>query len=187
MYQKSRDGERTLEGRLWENIRGRCDPDGALQRANPSYIGCTMSPAFSDFQRFAVWANAQVGFGARDAAGKLWNLDKDFIVRGNKVYAEDTCAFLPTRLNTLFVSRKKVRGSYPVGVTWCKRKLKFRAVCSDGVTYRHLGYFETPEAAFQMYKTFKEALAKQLAEKYKGQVDQRVYDALVAYEVDIND
>jgi len=52
---------------------------------------------------------------------------------------------------------------------------------------KHLGYFTTPEEAFQVYKLAKEAQIKAVAEKWKHLLDERVYLALMAYEANIND
>jgi hypothetical protein len=52
---------------------------------------------------------------------------------------------------------------------------------------KHLGRFNTPEEAFQVYRTAKEAQIKVVAEKWKDQLDDRVYHALINYTVDIDD
>ena len=41
--------------------------------------------------------------------------------------------------------------------------------------------------AFYAYKTVKEAYTKEVAEKWKDQIDPRAYEALMKYKVDIND
>ena len=51
----------------------------------------------------------------------------------------------------------------------------------------HLGYFSKPDEAFNVYKQAKEDYIKEVAELYKDQIDIRVYEALMKYEVDIND
>ena len=51
----------------------------------------------------------------------------------------------------------------------------------------YLGLFDTPEKAFQAYKIAKENYLKELAEKYKSQIDPRAYDALMNYQVEITD
>ena len=50
-----------------------------------------------------------------------------------------------------------------------------------------LGYFSTPEEAFYTYKTAKELYIKDIANKWKDQVDPRVYEALMNYQVEITD
>ena len=68
-----------------------------------------------------------------------------------------------------------------------KKGNNFRARCSADGTEKYLGTFNTPELAFNAYKTFKEAHIKELAEKHKDTISQRAYLALMNYEVHIND
>ena len=53
----------------------------------------------------------------------------------------------------------------------------------------HLGFFDTPEEAFQAYKSAKEQYVKELATQYfqEGKITQRVYQALMEYQVEITD
>ena len=50
-----------------------------------------------------------------------------------------------------------------------------------------LGYFNTEIEAFNAYKKAKESFVKEQAEKWKGKIDERAYDALMNYEVEIDD
>ena len=43
-------------------------------------------------------------------------LDKDILIKGNKIYSQDTCIFVPKAINSLFTNRKRFRGEYPIGV-----------------------------------------------------------------------
>ena len=52
---------------------------------------------------------------------------------------------------------------------------------------KYLGAFNTPEEAFYTYKEAKEKHIKELAFKYKDQIDPRVYNALMSWEVYIDD
>lgn len=56
-----------------------------------------------------------------------------------------------------------------------------------GGATKYLGTFKTPEQAFQAYKHAKENHIKLLAEKYRGQIDPRAYEALLNYKVEITD
>ena len=81
---------------------------------------------------------------------------------------------------------KKNKGNYPVGVS--KHNQYFKAQLSTGNSNRTLlGYFKTPEEAFEAYKKAKENHIKFKAEEYKDTLDPIVFDALIKYEVDIND
>lgn len=52
---------------------------------------------------------------------------------------------------------------------------------------KNLGRFDTPDEAFSVYKRFKEALIKEIADEHKEQLDSRAYYALLSYKVEIND
>ena len=51
----------------------------------------------------------------------------------------------------------------------------------------HLGLFNTELEAFNAYKTAKEIYIKELANKWEGKIDERAYNALMNYEVEITD
>ena len=51
----------------------------------------------------------------------------------------------------------------------------------------YLGYFKTELEAFNAYKEAKESFIKEQAEKWKSQIDERAYFALMNYEVHIDD
>ena len=171
---------------IWFGLLYRCTEDYWINK--PAYIGTSCSKNFACYPFFYDWCQTQVGFNSKDENGRSWHLDKDILVKGNKIYSEDTCCFVPHRINALFTKRGASRGENPVGVTWKKSNNKFVANCNNGSgKYAHLGCFQTKEEAFQAYKTFKEALIKEVANEYKEQLDSRVYESLLNYKVDIND
>lgn len=56
-----------------------------------------------------------------------WALDKDILVKGNKIYSPETCCFVPQEINNLFTKRKSCRGTLPIGVKYIKENKKFSA------------------------------------------------------------
>ena len=66
---------------------------------------------------------------------------------------------------------------------------KFRAYVSQGkgLPIKHLGLFENKLEAFSAYKQAKEDYLKELADKWKDQIDPRIYQALNRYQVEITD
>lgn len=162
---------------LWKNMLKRCYSEVSFKKS-PSYEQCLTSETFNHYQQFKTWCNQQLGFGNTG-----WELDKDILVKGNKVYSEDTCCFVPKEINLLLVKHDKGRGNYSLGVDYHKSRKQFRARCSD----KHLGWFNTEIEAFNAYKTAKEDYIKSLANKWKDQIDPKVYEALMKYEVEITD
>ena len=48
-------------------------------------------------------------------------------------------------------------------------------------------YFKTELEAFNAYKEAKESFVKEQANKWKGKIDERAYQALINYTVEITD
>lgn len=85
------------------------------------------------------------------------------------------------------VKRSDFRGVDPVGVHFSSLKGKYKAQLSCSGKNTTLGTFTKPEEAFQAYKVAKESYIKEVAEIWKDRIDEKVYDALLGYEVDIED
>lgn len=172
---------------LWKSLLQRV-LDNKYQEDRPTYKGVTMDDEWLNFQNFAAWCDTQEFFNAKDTRGKPYQLDKDILVKGNKVYSPETCCFVPTQINGVLVSCKAKRGGNPVGVSYSKSKKKFVA----HITFRdskrkHLGCFEDPNEAFKVYKRVKEGHIKSLAGKWKGKIDGKVYEALLQWKIEITD
>lgn len=178
-YPTKINGKQTKEYIIWYNMLNRVYSKTHLEK-RPTYVGCCISNTFRYYHLFHVWCQTQIGF---NTVG--YDLDKDLLIKGNKQYSEDTCVFIPKEINLLLITRKLNRGIYPIGVT--KSGSKFQAQCNLVGKRIYLGTFDTPELAFQAYKTFKEAYIKEQAELYKDSIDPRAYLALLNYEVSIDD
>lgn len=175
------------EYRLWEGMLFRCYNKKSRTK-NPSYENVEVCEDWLNFQNFAEWCHNQDFFTGKDIEGRSYQLDKDILVKGNKIYSPENCCFVPQEVNAFLTSRKSCRGKYPVGVQFEKETGRFRALMSGGTgKTKHLGRFSTPEEAFLKYKFVKEGLFKELAGKWKGKIDDRVYQALSNYSVDITD
>lgn len=180
---KSRDenGKPTKCYKTWINMLKRCY-DSKFQEKHPTYKGCTVCPEWHNFQVFAEWYYSHV----YEVGNERMSLDKDILKKGNKVYSPDTCVFVPQFINTLFTKSNKTRGKYPLGVT--KNGNNFQAQLNKGNgKHIYLGTYTTANEAFQAYKMAKEKYIKEVAEEYKLLIPHELYQAMVAYEVDIND
>lgn len=174
------------EYKLWDAMLSRVE----RLEDNPSYKDVEVHPLWCNFQLFAQWSNSQKNFNSKDGMGRHYHLDKDILVRGSRLYSPETCCFVPQEINKLILDNKHRRGDNPVGVIYCKRDKKYIAQIRDGSVTRkpkRLGYFDNPLDAFLVYKEAKEARIKEVAEKWKGRVDDKVYKALINWEVNIDD
>ena len=181
-YPSKINGVKTKEYTLWCNMLKRCYSDNS-KKEYPTYEGCEVSDNFKSYEYFYEWCINQIGF---DNEG--WHLDKDLLNKGNKVYSEYTCVFIPSEINSLLVKREALRGEHFIGVCWNKTSKAFMAQVSKGKgKSERLGLFNTEIEAFNAYKQAKESFIKEQAEKWKGEIDERAYEALMNYTVNLKD
>ena len=185
-YPSRVNGVQTKECALWTSMLERCYSD-AFKKKRPTYEGCKVSDNFKSYEYFYEWCNKQIGFG-NDGNGNPFQLDKDLLVKGNKVYSENTCVFIPSEINSLLIKCTASRGEHLIGVYWSKTANAFVArVSRNKGGSEHLGLFNTEIEAFNAYKQAKENYIKELANKWKDQIDPRAYEALMNYKVEITD
>ncbi len=174
-------GKLIMEYQLWKGVLQRCFDEKYKQKC-PAYEGVTCSKEWLSMTKFIEDVSQMEGFGLSG-----WALDKDILVKGNKLYSKDNCCFVPQEVNNLLIKRDNSRGEYPVGVCFHKASGKFVSQLNINGKVKHLGYFPTPIEAFQAYKTTKEAQIKFVAHKWKHLLDERIFQALMSYEVAIDD
>lgn len=169
-------GSKTKTYQTWKGMMNRCYDAKELLKC-PTYIGCSVTEHWHNFQNFAPWFEENYS--------KEYTLDKDILLKGNKIYGSETCCFVPQEINKLFTKRQNKRGCLPIGVTALKNRYVAQIQASNKQI--HIGCFSTPEEAFQAYKVAKEAHIKEMAEIWKDRIFPKVYEALYNYKVEITD
>lgn len=164
---------------VWSAMLFRATPKNIEK--NPTYIGTWVDPEFHYFSKFAKWAMQQIGSNATG-----YQMDKDLLVKGNRVYSPSTCVFLPKAVNVMLTRNNAGRGTLPIGVIRTRHGRFMARAKIDGKDI-YFGTFPMPGDAFAAYKVAKEAQIKRVAERYRDQIDPRAYAALLAYQVEITD
>lgn len=164
---------------LWRNMLERCY--GSRYKDNKAYEGCTVDKDWHNYQNFAKFYYNNF----YEVDGERMELDKDISVKGNKIYSNDTCIFVPQRVNSLLIKQRKKNNELPIGVN--TDGSRFYAYITIEKKRRGLGGYATPEEAFQAYKAAKEEYIQKVALEYKYKIPARLFVALMNYEVDIND
>ena len=186
-YKKSKNGKMTKCYSTWHNMLMRCY-DKDFQEKNSTYKGCKVCDEWLNFQNFAEWYYKNY----YEIEGKIMNLDKDILIKGNKIYSPKTCIFVPNDINVLFVKKNKSRGKDPIGVHEHKRDNIYEVNCNncDGKQI-YLGRFKTKIEAFKIYKSFKENIIKKTIDKYENIIPEPYYSrlktAMYNYKVEITD
>lgn len=150
--------------RAWKNMLDRCYSNRPSKHRS-TYFGCTVCPEWHRFSAFRRWMKAQ------NWQGK--HLDKDILVKNNRVYSPETCAFVSRQLNNFLTHSAKAS----VGVSWNLGREKFQAYCSNPLTGKpdFLGWFTCSEEAHGAWRRRKNELACQFADL---ETDARLVNAL---------
>ena len=85
----------------WRALLLRCY-DSKMHDKHPSYRDCRVCDDWLVFSKFREWMKSQNWEGN--------SLDKDLLVRGNKLYSPETCLFIPQSLNAM------INGNLTTGV-----------------------------------------------------------------------
>jgi len=171
-------GESLISKEKWRSLISRCYNKNISY--NPTYKDVIVCDDWKCFQNFAKWFNEN--YNSELMQG--WHLDKDILAKGNKVYSPETCCFVPVEINSLFKKCNK-RGDLPRGVK--KVNTVFVAQITKNSNTINLGTFNTPEEAFQAYKTAKEQHIREVADEWKPFIKPEVYETMYNWIVEIID
>lgn len=149
------NGRATPAYDTWTHMLGRCYSP-KYHRSHPTYIGCSVCHDWLLFSNFRRWFdnNYIEGFA----------LDKDILIKNNKIYSPDACRFVPHHLNNLLLDRGRDRGRLPLGVTEIKSKRRtptYEGLCRDGQGHRLRKTFKTVEDAVNWYANTKTKIIKE--------------------------
>lgn len=168
----------------WAAMIQRCYSDKSSDKSKlKSYRGVVVCDDWLNFSSFAKWYKSQRNYDKTD-----WHIDKDLLSGGKgKVYSPETCVLLPLEINLNIKQRRVNQTKYGRGVV--KYGCKYVArMARDGYKSDRLnevlGTFSTPQEAALCYKTHKESFVKELAERWKDELDTAAYSALLAWEVE---
>lgn len=161
---------------VWKSMIRRCYSTKSFLK-HPSYIDCTVDKSWHCFQVFAEW------YKSHEYYGLSYHLDKDILVKGNKVYSPETCLMIPLELNALTVNNGNCKTSYPVGVHYNESKGLYESQLSINNNLSYLGAFESIYEASQSYILAKESHVKEKAIEWKDRIDSRAFEALMAWTV----
>lgn len=170
----SLNGKDTKVYKLWASVICRTYHEYSLNKF-PTYRDVEICDEWLCFQNFADWCfnNPFYDLG--------YCLDKDFLSDSNKVYSPNTCCFIPHEVNTLFLNSDCNKNGLPTGVT--ERGGKYRAKIGRRGKKSDLGTYDTVEDAYKAYVEAKESYVKEVAYRWKGKIDDRVFKKLMAWKI----
>jgi hypothetical protein len=159
---------------VWYSMIHRCYDSDCKE--HKYYKDCIVCDEWLSFKNFERWFMENYIEG--------YQLDKDILVKENRVYSPETCCFVPQEINKVIITkktRKNKQNKLPLGVYFDKQMNKYASV---GVTNSRK-LFNTPNEANEYYKNKKAQHLKDIALKYYklGKISEKVYNALNNFKV----
>lgn len=158
----------------WRQMFKRCY--GEAQES--AYSGCEVCVEWYDYQTFAKWFTAHYW---EDAQYRM-QVDKDWLVSGNKVYSPDRCEIVPSIINACLLRQKKTKYyTNALNIDYTASG-KYSPILSKYGRPVYLGLFDTIDEATAVYKAEKVSYVRELANRYKENLSARLYDAMMNYD-----
>lgn len=163
-------GKHVKAYKVWHSMMKRCYSI-KYQEYQPTYKGCTVCEEWHFYGDFKKWFDTNY----YEVENEVMHLDKDILVKGNKVYSPNTCIFVPQSINCLFSEHDT---EISRGVTFRKDTKKYTAHISIENIRTTLGCYNTKEEAeLSFIKARKEYVEKTL-KKYENKIPLEIYDKL---------
>ena len=164
-------GKQSRVYKAWINMLRRCY-DARTQEKDESYVGCSVDAVWHNFQNFADW------YESHESYGLGYELDKDLLIEGNKIYSPKTCCLVPNDINSLFSGNFSRSSGSNCGVT-VSRSGKYRARVRRYGKQTELGLYSTIDEAVEVYKKAKNDYILEVVGKYKGRISNDVFQAII--------
>ena len=163
--------------RQWNAIFSRCYKSNSTNM--PAYADCIVGEDWMNLQVFCDWNEANY---PKDTHGYKWEIDKDLLGKGSKIYSSSTCCYLPKEMN-LFLARMNDVGIYKhIGLTgipsyrvWVRQGKEI-----DSKQNHYVGSYSAYEEAYEVWKAKKKERHTALCKKYKDILPEHVYRAFSA-------
>ena len=148
-YKATNKGKVNKDYAVWHSMIERCYNE-ECQIKHPSYVGCSVDESWLCFQVFAEWYEEN----NPKLKGIKLELDKDFMVAGNKIYSPSTCKIIPKYANLFLVNGVKNRENNYTGIYWNKNMNKYQVQINDTISHKivYLGCFASKDEAGKVYK-----------------------------------
>lgn len=157
----------------WKSMLNRCY-NTKRERIYKNYKDCSVCDEWKYLSNFKKWFEENYVDG--------YELDKDILVKGNKIYSPSTCCFVPKEINNVIKrSVKRLKRKYPCVIenkngTYCvTMKKRYKKITIAGI--------KSFQDAVNIYNEEKTKYIHELADEYykKNMITEKVYDALKGY------
>lgn len=151
----------------WQQVIRRCDStEYTLKRPN---LSADISDDWRYFSKFRKWMEEQ--------EWQNKEIDKDLLIRGNRLYSAETCLLVDTVVNTFINEFRTKQSDLPIG---CSRQKNGKIIVQvkdwESGQRVYVGTFDSVDLAKRAYYETKHRFAVRLAET---QTNEKVVNALL--------
>ena len=156
--------------------------------SRPLSAGITICPEWMYFSNFYKWVNSQSNFPYLIQQSERICVEKDILIKNNKLYSPLTCCLVPSSINALVCIHSTIRGKYPLGVTEACNGRYVIAKWQNPIT--HQGEWSTVfpntlegiQKAFDVYKYNREKYIS-VCEFYQNPIDVKSAEEVLKLKI----
>ena len=169
-----RKKQNPLAYKTWSGMMER-SYDKKYHSNKPSYKNCSVHTDWHNFQVFAEW------YTHNESYGLGYELDKDLLVKGNKVYSESTCCLIPRSLNAMISVEYISKNNLAIGA--CNKGNRYGVAIMKNGKISYLGTYATEREASDAYVFEKEKYVNSFHLSFKGKLSSEVIEAIKNWKV----
>jgi len=154
----------------WKHMIERCY-DPKYHEKFPTYINCSVSIEWLNFQNFARWF-----YKNYPTDGLRYELDKDVSIIGNKIYSSSACAFIPAKINAFMAHKRRSNKSGHTGVSWQESCSKYIVSIYIDKKNKTLGRYTCLETASKVYQEARDIEAEKMRAYYSFDYPKSILD-----------
>lgn len=155
---------------IWSKMLDRCYNKKHKGYKNYGGRGVTICDEWLCYENFEKWFDKNY----YELKEEKVQLDKDILIKDNKVYSPDTCIFVPQRINSFFTERRD--RDLPKGVK--KHRSKYIAQITTKNEYIYIGTYDTIDEAKENYLQYRSIALKSILEEYENKIPEYVLNKL---------
>ena len=164
----------------WYNMNSRCYRE-CYHRSHPGeiYPECEVCEDWrTNKESFYEWLDKEYYV----INGEQMDIDKDILCKGNRLYSPETCLIVPHNINVLWAHM-------PINCPTFNESTKCWEAGTEfyPVIYGEKKSFEDLDEARDFAAGVKYSHIKEVAEIYKDEIPEKVYNAMLSYKIDPED
>lgn len=144
--------------KVWSDMLRRCCSED-FKKQNIVYADVEVCEEWLRFSSFRNWSVSRYADGMQ--------LDKDILIRGNRLYSPQTCCYVPNYVNTIILTCSR-RSNMLIGATYKKSRARYSTpYVATSTINGHIGCFSTAEEAHRAWQVDRIQSIESVIERYR--------------------